>query len=106
MSADAAAEADVVLLEVSCDSVPIQAAWVKATLGGDAEIDSPLVLSDFWPHGAVCSDYGVFNDERGMPTRSLFVIDLDGAITHAEVITQRGVLPNIGAAIDRAAQLG
>lgn len=91
------------LLEVSCDSMPIQAAWVKATLGED-EIDSPLVLSDFWPHGAVCSDYGVFNDERGMPTRSLFAIDLDGSIAHVEVITERGVLPNIGAAIDHCAR--
>ena len=85
--------------------MPIQTAWVKATLG-DADIDEPLVLSDFWPHGAVCTSYGVFNAERGMPTRSLFVIDLDSTVAHAEVVTERGVLPDIASAIRLAGQQG
>ena len=85
--------------------MPIQTAWVKATLG-DADIDVPLVLSDFWPHGAVCNSYGVFNAERGMPTRSLFVIDLDSTVAHAEVVTERGVLPDIALAIRLAEQQG
>ena len=85
--------------------MPIQTAWVKATLGDDS-IDTPLVLSDFWPHGEVSSSYGVFNDERGVPTRSLFVIDLDSQIAHTEVVTQRGVLPNIDAALEVIDRLG
>lgn len=85
--------------------MPIQTAWVKATLG-DADIDVPLVLSDFWPHGEVSSSYGVFNDERGMPTRSLFVIDRDGTVAHAEVVTERGVLPDIASAVQLASKLG
>ena len=85
--------------------MPIQTAWVKATLG-DADIDVPLVLSDFWPHGEVCSSYGVFNAERGMPTRSLFVIDLDSTVVHAEVVMERGVLPDIALAIRLAEQQG
>lgn len=85
--------------------MPIQTAWVKATLG-DADIDVPLVLSDFWPHGEVSSSYGVFNAERGMPTRSLFVIDRDGTVAHAEVVTERGVLPDIASAVQLASKLG
>lgn len=85
--------------------MPIQTAWVKATLG-DADIDVPLVLSDFWPHGEVSSSYGVFNDERGMPTRSLFVIDRDGTVAHTEVVTERGVLPDIASAVQLASKLG
>ena len=92
------------MLEISCDSVPIQNAWVRATLGDDG-IETPLVLSDFWPHGEVCASYGVFNPERGMPTRSLFVIDLDGTIAHAEVVTERGVIPDIDVALKVAAGL-
>lgn len=40
-----------------------------------------------------------------MPTRSLFVVDLDGTIAHAEVVTERGVLPDIDAALKVAANL-
>ena len=88
------------LLEVSCDSVPIQQAWVAATLG-EGDVGQPLVLSDFWPHGAVCRRYGVFNEERGMPTRSLFAIDTDGSLLHSEIVTERGVLPDIAGAISQ-----
>ncbi|AQT79626.1 peroxiredoxin [Mycolicibacterium litorale] len=42
------------------------------------------VLSDFWPHGAVAQDYGVFNAEAGYPNRGTFVIDRAGIIRFAE----------------------
>ena len=66
---------------------------------------SPLVLSDFWPHGEVSEKYGVFNQERGMSVRSLFIIDTDATIIHSEESTQRGVLPDIEDAIDQIANL-
>ena len=89
------------LFEISCDSVPVQAAWVKETLGDDAD-SSAQVLSDFWPHGKVSRNYGVFNEERGMPVRSIFVIDQNAKIIHSEEFTQRGVLPDIQSAINIA----
>ncbi len=67
---------------------------------------APLVLSDFWPHGEVSRSYGVFNEERGMSARSLFVIDTDGNIIHSEESTQRGVLPDIEGAVELVANLG
>lgn len=38
------------------------------------------VLSDFWPHGAVAQQYGVFDEERGAAVRGTFIIDRDGVV--------------------------
>ncbi len=94
------------MLEVSCDSMPVQLAWVTANFDEDQVMKAPLVLSDFWPHGEVSRKFGVFNEERGMSVRSLFVIDTDGTIIHAEESTQRGVLPDIEAAVGLISKLG
>jgi alkyl hydroperoxide reductase subunit AhpC len=66
---------------------------------------APLVLSDFWPHGEVSRRYGVFNQERGMSIRSLFIIDADGTIIHSEESTQRGIIPDIEGAVEMVANL-
>ena len=41
------------------------------------------LLADYWPHGAVASAYGVFDDEQGCPLRSSFVVDRAGIIRWA-----------------------
>jgi peroxiredoxin len=38
------------------------------------------LLSDFWPHGATATKYGVFNAERGLALRGTFVIDKQGIV--------------------------
>jgi mycoredoxin-dependent peroxiredoxin len=38
------------------------------------------LLSDFWPHGAVASAYGVFSDEVGIALRGTFLVDRDGVL--------------------------
>ncbi|RMI29459.1 peroxiredoxin [Nocardia stercoris] len=43
------------------------------------------LLSDFWPHGAVAQNYGVFNDHSGIPNRGTFVVDKTGIIRFAEM---------------------
>ena len=45
-------------------------------------LNFPL-LSDFWPHGAVASAYGVFDAELGVARRSSFVVDKAGVIRWA-----------------------
>jgi len=42
------------------------------------------MLADFWPHGGVASDYGVFNDQAGFANRGTFLIDADGIVRFAE----------------------
>ena len=65
---------DTELLAISCD--PIYA--VRAFADADG-LHFPL-LSDYWPHGEVSSAYGVFEEDRGAPSRSSFVVDQDGVI--------------------------
>ncbi len=62
------------LLAVSCDSIYTQRAFADRD-----GIFFPL-LSDFWPHGAVASAYGVLDESEGCASRSSFVIDQDGLV--------------------------
>ena len=50
------------------------------------------LLSDFWPHGAVGTAYGVFNDQRGMDARSAFIVDEKGIIRFAQTYAP-GTIP-------------
>jgi mycoredoxin-dependent peroxiredoxin len=68
-------ESDAVqVLAVSCD--PMFALRAFAEQDG---LTFPL-LSDFWPHGATATAYGVFNEERGCSDRSTFIIDKRGIL--------------------------
>lgn len=69
--------AGVQVLAVSCDTAPAQRRWAE-----EQGYAFP-VLSDFWPHGAVASAYGVFNEALGCPERATFVIDRDGVVVDA-----------------------
>lgn len=44
------------------------------------------ILSDFWPHGGVSSDYGVFDDERGFSNRGTFLVDTDGTVVFSAMV--------------------
>ena len=65
---------DSTLVAVSCD--PVFA--IRAFADRDA-LFFPL-LSDFWPHGAVTSAWGVLDERTGGPRRSSYVVDRDGTI--------------------------
>ena len=38
------------------------------------------LLSDFWPHGAIAQEYGIFDDTAGVATRASFLIDGEGIV--------------------------
>jgi peroxiredoxin len=46
--------------------------------------DFPL-LSDFWPHGATASAYGVLDERAGMALRATFLVDAGGVVRFAQV---------------------
>lgn len=71
--------ADAQVLAVSVDSTYTLKAWSQ-----QQGYDFP-VLSDFWPHGKVARDYGVFNDEAGIANRGTFLVDTQGVIRFAEM---------------------
>ncbi|MEI6362339.1 MAG: peroxiredoxin [Actinomycetes bacterium] len=70
---------DTIVLSVSCD--PAHSLKAFAAQEG---LTHPM-LSDFWPHGAVSSAYGVFLEAAGCATRASFVIDKDGVVRWAVV---------------------
>jgi peroxiredoxin len=79
LSDDLAEFTDVQVLAVSVDSVYTLKAW-----SNQQGYDFPL-LADFWPHGKVAQDYGVFNDHAGIANRGTFLVDTDGVIRFAEM---------------------
>lgn len=70
---------DVQVLAVSCDPKYSLRAWAD-----DQGYTFPL-LSDFWPHGAVAQQYGVFLPDAGMATRGSFLVDRGGVLRWAVV---------------------
>jgi len=65
---------DVELLTVSVDHMFAHRAWA------DQEHFQFELLADFWPHGAVAREYGVFDPDRGVALRGTFVIDTGGVV--------------------------
>jgi alkyl hydroperoxide reductase subunit AhpC len=75
---DAWKEAGVQVLGISCDNADSLHAWAAA-LGC---LSFP-VLADFWPHGKVCADYGVLN-ENGVPDRVMVLVGPDGNVAYLD----------------------
>ena len=65
---------ETVTLSISCDSVPSLKVFAAQ------EGLTHNLLSDYWPHGTVSRDYGVFLEDKGLATRGTFVIDKEGVI--------------------------
>jgi mycoredoxin-dependent peroxiredoxin len=65
---------DAELLTVSVDSTHSHRVWA------DQEHFSFELLSDFWPHGAVAREYGVFDEKAGFAVRGTFIIDKNGVV--------------------------
>jgi peroxiredoxin len=61
---------DVQVLAISCDPM-----WSLRAYAEAQGYQFPL-LSDFWPHGAVAKEYGVFLEQAGMATRGTFLVDV------------------------------
>lgn len=78
------------LVGISVDSVWALKAWA------DAEGYEFSILSDFWPHGAVAKEYGVFVEEAGIATRATLVIG-EGRKVLASFETAPGQARDFGA---------
>lgn len=84
------AEYGVELMGISVDSKAALRAW------GEQEGYDFTLLADFWPHGGVAKEYGVFLEEKGFANRATFVIDARGII-RASFITAPGQARSIEA---------
>ena len=70
---------DVQTLAVSVDTDAVHKQWAK-----EQGYEFPL-LADFWPHGGVAQQYGVFDDASGLALRGTFIIDKQGAVAYKVV---------------------
>lgn len=78
-----------VALGISVDPIPSKKAW-----GASMGVTETPLLSDFWPHGKVAQDYGVFFDEFGFSRRAVFIVSEEGRITWRKVYPTKQ-LPDI-----------
>jgi peroxiredoxin len=76
-------EQGVELIGISVDSKHALRVW------SEQEGYDFTLLADFWPHGQVAKEYGVFLDDKGFANRATFLIDVDGII-RASFITAPG----------------
>ena len=72
---DKFASLNTVALGMSVDPQPAKAAWAKVLCLKDTRL-----LSDFWPHGKVAQDYGLFREEQGFSERANVLIDEAGKV--------------------------
>ena len=83
-------DANVKLIGISVDSKATLRAWAEKE-GYDFDL-----VADFWPHGDVAKDYGVFLEEKGFANRATFLIDTN-RIIRASFITAPGEARSIAA---------
>jgi peroxiredoxin (alkyl hydroperoxide reductase subunit C) len=89
---------DAILLGITVDNIPTLFAWTRQM---GSELWFP-VLSDFWPHGAVASKYGLLRKD-GVSERALIFIDKKGIIRDILVsdINKRPDLESCAVALDK-----
>jgi peroxiredoxin (alkyl hydroperoxide reductase subunit C) len=72
------------VIGISVDSIPSHTAWQKKEIG---TLALPLA-SDFYPHGAVASRFGIFREGEPLPgvsERAIFVVDKMGKIAFSKI---------------------
>ena len=74
---------------ISVDSVPTKKAWAS-----DLGVKKVTLLSDFWPHGGVARQYGLFRGKDGISERANVILDEDGKVIFSKVY-ELGELPDI-----------
>ena len=85
---------------MSCDSIHSHNAWADK-LGG---ISFPM-LSDWHPKGEVAGRYGVYNAERGVPLRSVFIVDENGTFRWKKLYPPGQGLPEVAEILEELDKL-
>ncbi len=71
---------NVVAFGLSVDPSASKKAWANVLC-----INNIRLLSDFWPHGLIAQDYGVFMEEFGVTQRVNIIIDETGIVRWVKV---------------------
>lgn len=80
-------------LGLSVDPTPCKKAWATAIA-----LQRLSIPSDFWPHGKVAQDYGIFIEKHGFSERANIIIDENGIVKWVKVYPMKE-LPDINEVI-------
>lgn len=67
-------------LGFSVDPTPTKKVWAAALV-----ITNLSLPSDFWPHGQVAQNYGIFDEANGVSQRANIIIDENGIVKWVKV---------------------
>ena len=67
-------------LGVSIDAAPAKKAWAK-----ELGLDNLKLLADFWPHGGLAKELGIFREEDGFSERANILLDETGEVIYTKV---------------------
>ncbi|MGI5912369.1 MAG: redoxin domain-containing protein [Syntrophomonadaceae bacterium] len=76
-------------LGFSVDAPPCKKVWAVAL-----NITNLRLPCDFWPHGKIAQDYGVFNEAQGVSERANIIVDENGIVKWVKVY-QMQELPDL-----------
>ncbi|MEJ6949887.1 redoxin domain-containing protein [Natronospora cellulosivora (SeqCode)] len=63
-------ESNTIPLGINVEATPSKKAWAE-----DMELENLRILSDFWPHGQLAKELGVFIEENGFSGRVNILLD-------------------------------
>lgn len=86
--------ANTLAVGLSVDSIPSKKAWADS-MG----MKHTSLLADFWPHGGVAKQFGLFREKGGTSERANIVVDENGKIVFVKVYPI-AELPDINEIID------
>lgn len=81
-------------LGLSVDTSPSKNAWAK-----ELAIEKVRLLADFWPHGGVSQQLGIFLEEKGISQRVNIILDEQQKVIFIKVYPI-GELPDITEILD------
>lgn len=84
--------------------ISVDSRWSHRAWADGQRITYPL-LSDFWPHGAVAQQYGVFDDSTGLSGRALFFVDGSGTLRGSWVAEDPDVAPGLNVILNGLEQI-
>ena len=87
-------------LGISVDPAPAKKVWASALC-----LKKLPLLSDFWPHGKVAQDYGIFHEEFGMSERANIIVDEQGVVRWVKVYPM-SQLPDIEEVFAELSKMG
>ncbi len=84
---------------LSVDSVPCKHAWAK-----EIKVKHTRLLADFWPHGGVAEQLGIFREADGFSERAVILLDENGIVRFSKVYPI-GEVPDMGEVIEKLSEI-